>query len=99
MNPKITFTKNPEVSSKATEAELILYDASMEAVHILNRTAYLIWELCDGMHSISDIERAMRERFSVDNEYDLLRDIDLAIHQLLSKGLLIEDLNKDVSNK
>jgi hypothetical protein len=94
---KITFSKNPKVSSKATETELILYDASKQAVHILNRTAYLIWELCDGMHTVSDIEKAMRERFLVDNEYDLLRDIDQAVHHLLMNGLLVKGHSQDQS--
>jgi hypothetical protein len=98
MDPKTTFCKNPSVSSKITDSDLILYDASMNSVHILNRTANLIWELCDGMHTINDIEKAMRERFSVDREYDLMRDIDQAVEQLLSKGLLVEGNSQDQSN-
>jgi hypothetical protein len=97
MDPKTTFCKNPSVSSKITDTDLILYDASMNSVHILNRTANLIWELCDGMHTVSDIEKAMRERFSVDNEYDLLRDIDQAVHHLLMKGLLVKGHSQDQS--
>jgi hypothetical protein len=50
------------------------------------------------MHTINDIEKAMRERFSVDREYDLMRDIDQAVEQLLSKGLLVEENSQDQSN-
>lgn len=89
-NLRIIFSKNPEVFTKETDEKLVLYDAGMEAVHILNRTAYLIWELCDGQHTISDIEEIMRDRFSIDHEYDLMNDIDQAVQQLLVKGLLVE---------
>jgi hypothetical protein len=97
IDPKTIFCKNPSVSSKETGSELIVYDANMNSVHILNRTAYLIWELCDGMHTVSDIEKAMRERFLVDNEYDLLRDIDQAVHHLLMNGLLVKGHSQDQS--
>jgi hypothetical protein len=95
--PETIYYKNPSVSSKITGADLILYDASMNSVHILNRTANLIWELCDGLHTINDIEKAMRDRFSVDHEYDLMRDIDQAVHHLLMKGLLVESESQDQS--
>jgi hypothetical protein len=98
IDPKTIFYKKTTVSSKNTGVESILYDASMDSVHILNRTANLIWELCDGMHTISDIEKTMRERFSVANEYDLMRDIDQAVDQLLSKGLLLEGNCQDQSD-
>jgi hypothetical protein len=35
--------------------EVILYDSEKENVHILNNTAYIIWNLCDGQHTIEDI--------------------------------------------
>ena len=89
-NLRVTFSKNPEVITKETDSKLVLYDTRKEAVHILNRTAYLIWELCDGQHTISDIEDIMRERFSIDHEYDLMNDIDQAVQQLLVKGLLVD---------
>ena len=95
IDPKAKFCKNSAVSSKINGTNLILYDANMDSVHILNRTANLIWELCDGHHTISDVEKDMRARFSVAKEYDLLGDIEQALQNLLSKGLLIECESQD----
>ena len=35
--------------------ERMLYDAVGRAVHVLNETAYFIWERCDGKHSADEI--------------------------------------------
>ena len=47
------------------EAETMLYPASGGAVHVLHASAKLIWDLCDGQHSIEEIEQKLRERFAI----------------------------------
>jgi hypothetical protein len=42
------------------EAETMLYDPETEAVHILNSTARLIWELCDGEHTVADMAATIK---------------------------------------
>jgi hypothetical protein len=86
-----TFLRNPDIYLKEMGDEAILYDDGMKALHVLNRTARLIWEHCDGYHSIPDIERILRTHFSIDNSVDLETDIRQTLDTLLSKGLVRED--------
>jgi hypothetical protein len=60
------------------------------AVHTLNSTAALIWDLCDGTHSPSDIEAAVRRSFQVPPDRDLASDIAAILSSLSEKGLLAD---------
>ena len=82
--------RREDISSQRLGDEVVLYDAMGDAVHVLNPTAQLIWELCDGEHSIEDMEAAIRKDFSVDPGEDLVGDIQRAIDELKGKKLLIE---------
>lgn len=41
--------------------ELLVYDLQTDKAHCLNRSAVLIWKLCDGTNSIDDIVRRFEE--------------------------------------
>ena len=83
------FLRNSSVIHRNVGVETILYTSQMDAVHVLNPTARLIWDLCDGAHTFADIERAVREQFAVGVNYDLYPDIHQAIKVLLEKGLVV----------
>ena len=83
-----TYLRKPGVLERNMGVETILYTGPMNAVHVLNRSARLIWDLCDGNHTLADMERALRERFAVEANVDLYPDIRLAIEELLEKGLV-----------
>jgi hypothetical protein len=74
--------------------EVLVYTTSLPsqtggAVHALNPTAALIWDLCDGQHSLADLERAVREAFAVPAERDLAADVRATIAEFQNKGLLL----------
>ena len=83
------FLRQPGVLQRNMGAETILYTDQMDAVHVLNRTARLIWSLCDGNHTLADLEQAVRAKFAVREQYDLLPDIRQALAILLEKGLIV----------
>jgi hypothetical protein len=77
--------------------ETLLYHATSQveddasqggAIHALNPTARLIWDLCDGTHTVSEIESALRTAFEVPADQDLLNDIRRTLEVFLRKGLL-----------
>lgn len=68
--------------------EAILYSSSKKAIHILNPAAKLIWNLCDGNHTLEDIEQAIRTNFSVANKHDVSGDIRKILEVFSSKGIL-----------
>jgi len=70
--------------------QTVLYSAEGRAIHVLNRTARLIWDLCDGEHSLQDMERALRASFAVPEGHDVCADIQHTLDELFSKELLQE---------
>lgn len=81
--------RQPEVLCQEMGDEVVLYPLDGEAVHVLNRTALAILELCDGEHSYAQIEQAIRLRFVIrDPQADIAADVSNALQQLLEKGLV-----------
>ena len=44
----------PEVHTRDTSRQRMLYDASTNTFHALNETAEYIWTLCDGRHTLQN---------------------------------------------
>ena len=76
------------ITAKNIGDETLLCSAKEEAVHVLNPTATLIWELCDGQHTVADMEQAIRASFSVADEQDVGKDVQRTLDVFTSKGLL-----------
>lgn len=79
---------NNNVICKTLGSEEVLYNPSTDAVHVLNQTSALIWELCDGRHTLADIERAIRNKFSVPKNADVLGDIKRMLDAFQKQDLL-----------
>ncbi len=78
----------PDFVIKDIGGETMLYSATDEMVHILNPTAHLIWELCDGEHTLADIEKVIRAKFSVPQAHNVEQDIRHTLDSFAQKGLL-----------
>ncbi len=65
--------------------ELLVYDLDNNKAHCLNQTAALIWKLCDGKMTVSQIARALESetKLRADDEVVLM-----ACHQLAKSQLL-----------
>lgn len=68
--------------------ETLLYSDKEKLIHVLNPTAKLIWELCDGTHTVEDMERAIREGFSLSREHDVIGDIQRTLEVFARKGIV-----------
>jgi hypothetical protein len=71
-----------------SDRDIVLYDEDAKEIHVLNYTAFTVWELCDGKHSLKDIETIMRRKFSIDEDHDVLEDVRRVVDTLFNKGLL-----------
>ena len=70
------------------EAETMLYDPETDALHILNPTARLIWELCDGEHTIEDMVATIKAQYTGIEDRDILSEIQEALGTFTTQGLL-----------
>jgi hypothetical protein len=80
--------RKPGITVKDIGGETLLYSPEEEAIHVLNPTAQLIWELCNGEHTVEDMEQAIRASFSVDDGRDVIGDIQRTLKVFDGKGLL-----------
>ena len=72
--------------------DTLIYDLKSNKAVCLNETAAIIWNLCDGSRSISEIgvEIGKRMKSRVDEDF-----VWLALDQLNKDGLLIEGFERD----
>ena len=56
--------RKPDVICRAAGQETLLYDSATDSVHVLNATARMVWELCDGCHTAAGSE-AVTDRQTV----------------------------------
>lgn len=71
------------------DGEFLVYDKKSNKAFNLNTTSALIWELCDGEHSLSEISRSVGEKLdaTVDDglvwlALDQLKQADLLEHEI-----------------
>ena len=81
-------TRRDDVLVKDIGGEKLVHGGPDDAIHVLNPSAALIWDCCDGHHGIDEIAQALRDHFSVPAERDVLGDVRSTLDALAAKGLL-----------
>ena len=82
-----TLKKRPGIQERPVGEEHMLYDATGRKVHVLNETAFFVWNLCDGNQSQDDIIRRAGSDFE-GGPASLREDIASCIAEFHSLGLL-----------
>ena len=72
------------------DGETVLLDLSTGRYYTLNRLGSLIWELCTGTQTISDIHTILCDRFDVAPER-ALDDLVTLVNKLTQEGLLQQE--------
>lgn len=80
--------RRKDVVLKKLGKETLLYDPTTDKVHTLNETASLIWNLCDGKHSLGEIKKTIHENFSIKETIEIEKDILKNLKELQELGLL-----------
>ncbi|GJQ24909.1 MAG: PqqD family protein [Planctomycetia bacterium] len=80
--------RKSDIAIRCVDNEAILYREGEKRIHILNPTARLVWELCDGAHTVEDMEKTMRANFSIADGRDVMKDIRQTIDEFACKGVL-----------
>ena len=77
-----------DVVRQDLDAEAVLYHSSTGKIHILNKTAERIWDLCDGNHTRQDMEAELRSSFRIPTETTIAQDIEETLNQFVSNDLI-----------
>lgn len=67
--------RNPGILWKAEEQETLIFDPDTGNILVLNPTASLIWQLCDGKHSTSQLVSEILQKFEELNEETAKKDL------------------------
>jgi hypothetical protein len=88
MTPVATWRpcRRSDLTIQRAGQDTLLYDPVADAVHVLNRTAWAIWELCDGQCTLDDMATRLQEGFASLPDQDVHGDIVLAV--LAQNGLI-----------
>ncbi len=70
------------------EDEIIVYHPTKAVSLYLNDTGALIWELCDGKKSVTDIIAVLAELYPESGE-QIEKDVKAVIKQLTSAGIAV----------
>lgn len=81
---------SPDVQASNMDGETVLLDLSTGRYYTLNRLGSLIWELCTGTQTISDIHTILCDRFDVAPER-ALDDLVTLVNELTQEGLLQQE--------
>jgi hypothetical protein len=82
-------TRNPDIITRETGLETLLQVPGREQIYLLNITAGFIWKLCDGQHTMSEIEQAVRSYFLINPGQDVMADIQQTLISFKQAGLLL----------
>ena len=77
-----------QILKQEVESDLMLYDIEGDSVHVLNKTARRIYELCMEAVSPDQIETLIRQDFTVDVNTDIREEIHACLDELRQKGLI-----------
>jgi uncharacterized protein len=87
--------KNPlrtdHVYGRSIGKKAILYDSMTNLVHVVNMTAYFVWNMCDGLHQIGDIVGALADSFEIDDDVNVNEDVKRIINTFQDMGLVRTD--------
>jgi len=65
----------------------VIYQTGSDRVHYLNKTAAIVFELCDGTRGTDDIVSRVSWMFELGGAAD--GEIEACIHSLLKEGLVL----------
>ena len=79
------------LSLKAEElgSELLVYDEERRLYHLLNPTARLVWQLCDGAHDEDEIAREVGRHYPSVDPGKIRNDVARTIRTFSESGLIV----------
>ena len=89
MIKKKTIPKRKEdaILEKILDDEIIIYDKTTHTIHNFNKTAGILWNLCDGKMPVNEIINYLTEHFKGDKEI-ITKDVCTALEEMKEKKLL-----------
>lgn len=85
--PELRPQRNPEFSLEMLDGEMLLLHPVQGRVLHCNRTATLIWQLCDGQRTVGEIAALLKEAFPESAE-QIMDDVSAALERFCNADAL-----------
>lgn len=76
------------ILSRQLGDESVLYDSEKDSVHIINYLAEFVWNMCDGSHSLDEIEECVKDTYTVPDGATVREDLEGIIQSFVDLGIL-----------
>jgi len=80
--------RKEEIVCQKLGDEWILYDLEPGSIHIINAMAEFVWRMCDGCHSIEEMERQIADAYEVPGGMNVRADVQSVIQSFADLGML-----------
>jgi hypothetical protein len=87
LKPSDRFEKTRDLEVNAVPDGYVVYQGKRDHVHYLNSVASVIFELCDGDHSMEDIGSILHAAYELDAVPT--EDLKASLERLLEEGLIV----------
>ncbi len=88
MNIKGPLRKEGILSKKLGD-EWMLYDTEKGSIHVINTMAEFVWKMCDGSHTLDEMEKCIKDAYYVPEGATLKRDLENIIQSFANMGLFV----------
>ena len=68
----------------------MLLDLETDSLHMINAMAEFVWRMCDGLHSIDEMEQRIAEAYDVPEGTDVRTDLESVIQSFADRGVLAD---------
>ncbi len=87
------YIKNFNAITREEDEDILLFEHCEEGnakISLLNKTAYVIWELCDGNNSVEEIINLFSKKFKEQSFEKIKSEITDFIERMVVRNWLIE---------
>jgi coenzyme PQQ biosynthesis protein PqqD len=79
--------RKPDYQMETIDGELLLFHPDQQKIFYCNESAALIWQLCDGQHTVAEIVALLREAYPEAAE-EIEKDVQVTLQALHEHGAL-----------
>lgn len=79
--------RKENIEVREVEDDLILYDPSKDAVYLLNKSAKIIFEMCDGNFSVNEMADIISETLNI-NRKKVIEDLKKTLNEFRKKDIV-----------
>ncbi len=80
--------RKERIDSRELGDEWIFIDLETDSIHILNAMAGFVWRMCDGCHSIEEMEQQIADAYTVPDGTNVRADLQSVIQSIADRGML-----------